>query len=70
MYKVLFKTLIHFILIVIVIIIFGWLALFRHTFNRCELLCNFTITLPTLNKVIQFNSIQFTMTIRLLKKKK
>ena len=21
-----------------------WLALFRHTFNRCELLCNFVIT--------------------------
>ena len=43
-YKVLFKMLICFILIVIVIIIFGRLALFRHTFNRCQLLCNFTIT--------------------------
>ena len=26
---------------IIVIIIFGRLALVRHTFNRCELLCNF-----------------------------
>ena len=41
-------------LIVIVFISFGRLALFRHTFNRCELLRNFIIT--DLVK-IQFNSI-------------
>ena len=38
--NILFKILIHFF-IVIIIIRFAWLALFRHTFNRCELLCNF-----------------------------
>ena len=49
-----------FILIVIIIISLGRLALSRHTFSRCELLCNFNITRLTLNKVIQFkNSIQF-----------
>ena len=30
------------------------MALFKHTFNTCELLCNFIITLLTFNKVIQF----------------
>ena len=54
--NILFKILILF-LIVIVIVSFGWLALFRHTYNRCELLCNFIITQPTLNKDIHFNSI-------------
>ena len=44
------------ILIVIIIISFDRLGLFRHTFNRCELLCNFNITWLTLKKVIQFNS--------------
>ena len=49
-----------FYFIVIIIISFGRLALFRHTFNRCELLHNFNITQLTLSKVIQFkNSIQF-----------
>ena len=43
---------------IIVIIIIDRLALVRHTFNRCELLCNFTITQLTLNKVIQFNSMK------------
>ena len=57
--NILFKILICFILNIIAIIIFGRLALFRHTFNGCDLLCNFTITYVTLNKVIQFNSIQF-----------
>ena len=33
-----------FVLIVIIIISFGRLALFRHNFNRCELLWNFNIT--------------------------
>ena len=33
MYKTLFKILIFFIFIVVVIIIFGQLALFRHTFK-------------------------------------
>ena len=58
--NILFKILICFILNIIAIIIFGRLALFRHTFNGCDLLCNFTITYVTLNKVIQFNSIHFS----------
>ena len=33
-----------FFLIVIVVVSFDRLALFRYTFNRCELLCNFIIT--------------------------
>ena len=45
--------------VVIVIISFGWLALFRHTYSRCELLCTFIITQLTLNKEIQFNLNQF-----------
>ena len=41
--NILFKTLILF-LIVIVVISFGRLALFGHTFNRCDLVFNFVIT--------------------------
>ena len=41
--NILLKILVLF-LIVIIVISFGRLALFRHTFNRCELLCNFIIT--------------------------
>ena len=55
--NILFKILALF-LIITIIIGFGRLALFRHTFNRCELLCDFIITSLTLNKEIQFNSIQ------------
>ena len=50
MYKVL-------ILIVIIIINFGRLALFRYTFNRCELLCNFIFTWLILNREIQFEGV-------------
>ena len=41
------------------------MVLFRHTFNRCELLCNFITTWLTLNKGIQFNSVQLSNDLRL-----
>ena len=56
--NILLKNLICFIFNIIDIIIFGRLALFRHTW--CDLLCNFTITYLTLNRVIQLNSIHIS----------